>query len=127
MPWKRRVFKEELETELKTVKLCVSENAAGILVAFGSSGPILLTIKTKILFHMSLESSKNAFYRGTITLPSLFHNIFVLAGGKVSCVIKHQVTIMHTIDFFLHPCEKIVCFVVIMNLRINKFLKVYFS
>lgn len=126
MPWRRHVFKEELETELKTVKLRDSENAAGILIAFGPSGPILLKIKTKILFHISLQSSKNAFYRGTVTLPSLFHSIFVLEGGKVSCFTKPQVTIMHTIDFFLHLCEKSVCFVVLMNLGINKFLKIIF-
>lgn len=126
MPWRRHVFKEELETELKTAKLCVSENAAGILIAFGPSGPILLKIKTKILFHISLQSSKIAFYRGTVTLPSLFHSIFVLEGGKVSYFTKPQVTIMHTLDFFLHLCEKSVCFVVLMNLRINKFLKIIF-
>ena len=127
MPWRRHIFKEELETELKTVKLCVSENAAGILIAFGSSGPILLKIKTKILFHMSLQSSKNAFYHGIITLPSLFHSIFVLGGGKVSCFTKPQVTIMHTRDFFSTSMWEKCVFCVLMNLGINKFLKIYFS
>ena len=68
---------------MKTAKLCLCENTAGILFPFGASMPIILKKKTNPLS----QSSENASYFGA-TLSSLFRNIFVLEGEKVSRFIK---------------------------------------
>ena len=94
---------------MKTTKICLCGNVAGILITFGSSNPIILKIKEKNLFRMYIQLDGNKFYCGT-TLFSLFHNIFMVEWEKASCFTNLQVKIMHETDFF-HICgEKDVCF-----------------
>ena len=107
MPWKRYIFKEKHEAGLKTAKVCLCGNAVGILITFGSSNPIILNIKKENLFHMYIGSNGNKFCCGT-TLFSLFHNIFMVEWGQVSCFTNLQVKIVHMTDFSIFAWERYV-------------------
>lgn len=50
----------EAVNRLKTAKICLHGNPAGILIMFSSSTPVILKIKNN-LFQVYLQSNENTF------------------------------------------------------------------